>query len=313
VSIARPDEFVVDLDEWVGCAGPGAEANRRLRQFYESYRGAQLLTPEDIENARRDNPAHWSELERRSRNADKRRPIINFLSDGKARFEGKHLVVERWVLSEVEVPLFSFSAPHIPGCEATVEASSKRGGSAGWKLSLGISGARQTFETSVAMKSSFTTDGTLRKSLFVKTPAILKWRLHIGEGLDRRRNEESWYEPSPFKRRTSALAVRGEKDLRWGASDIVERYHLTGDGSGSLSTYEYTYAQGVKSAIKFGAKDSGIELTTVLESELTLRFQLKGGYTYNLLHIGPPDHSTPGISWEVEGVPEPEYVMQSDW
>jgi hypothetical protein len=196
----------------------------------------------------------------------------------------------------LQLPLFLFSAPEIPGCTATFTTESTEGYGFGWSVTImgtGL-GADSSIQTSASATFRAASGETkvvfLPTAVFVERITVLDRGAPIYEGcrIDVACIHEQGQNPAVMLLAANALPPLGRKEID---------YPLGGDTPGGITTYSRTYMRTKKPFKRLGIKAYGVELELSVQSEMSKRkeliYDLRGGYDYALHRVAEWD----GLLW----------------
>ncbi|MER7151399.1 hypothetical protein [Streptomyces lydicus] len=199
-------------------------------------------------------------------------------------FSQRKVRVDDSVDVDVHVPLFVLSAPQVPGCAASFKAEGKATQRLAWKVSVlgaGLEGSG-VLEASVSSSFSATCGETKVVFLPISVPVekvTITERGHpIGEG---------------HRVNAKGLKVTGSPGLLLlpagttpPVGDVAQRYTLAGDTSGALATYEHMlfsmFGRSLNVGVQAFGSDVGIHTAVEMSTLVTLTYELRGGFDYEL-------------------------------
>ncbi len=210
-------------------------------------------------------------------------------------FDGKEVRVLETTDTEVRVPLFTLSCADADGCTAAFNWEAMKGHTLTWSMTVYGSGIGGSRELSVSAFAGFTAAAGQTKVVFVpltvtlQRVVVLQADRQIGAGIQ--------VDSSSVHTSSSPGLLLLPRDTRPPAGPPVQRFPLASDTTGALATYEWTYKRTSEMHAKLGleAFSSKISLRvgTKLTTQITLRYELRGGHDYILLSAAEGD----GLLW----------------
>ena len=208
---------------------------------------------------------------------------------------GRHIRVLESADVRVRVPLFLLGCADVEGCTATFGRETTMDRSLGWSMTIygsGLSGYRR-LSTSVSAKFSATSGQV--KVVFLDFILPVE-RIEIKRG-ERTLGSGYRIEGASVRPAASPGLLLLSRDRIPPSGEEVTQFPLSGDTSGALSTYEWTYTAESYKALTLGisAFNSSLSLKcdTKLTEAISLTYELRGGYDYSLCAAGEGD----GLLW----------------
>jgi hypothetical protein len=196
----------------------------------------------------------------------------------------------------LQLPLFLISAAKPPGCTASFTIEGGQAQELGWSVTIlgtGL-GADSSIRTSTSVTFRATAGETkvifMPATVSVEKVAVLDRGIPISHGyrIDVAGLRKQVYEPAVMLLAADAVPPLG----------IIERkYKLSGDSTGDIATYGYTFARSKKRSLRLSIKAYGTELglsvLSVMDRSTELTYELRGGYNYTLHRVADCD----GFIW----------------
>ncbi len=283
----RDEDFQTSVDL---AASVKAEADAAVRVFL-GRRGPGIMgNPSDaVEADRIYNSARSAGLS----------TLRSWWKDRSIRIEDRNEVL-------LQLPLFLISAAAAPGCTASFTMEGGQAQEFSWSVTIlgtGL-GADSSIRTSASATFRVAAGETkvvfLPATVFVEKVVVLDRGTLISHGyrIDVAGLHKQIYDPAVMLLAADAVPPLGT---------IERRYKLSGDLTGDIATYGYTFTRFRKRPLRLGIKAYGTELglsvLSVMEKRMELTYELRGGYNYALHRVAEwdgfiwasPDHvSIPG-------------------
>jgi hypothetical protein len=212
-----------------------------------------------------------------------RRSALQRLDDW---FTGREIETLETSEAVVKVPLWTFSAPDVDGCTASVEQAQTRGAALSFDVSFLGSGLGATTDVHSSTMWKFGASSGQTKVIFLSATArlsriaVLEGGRQISTGYDAEVIPSSVSEP--------AILLLGKAD-QLSMADVIKTYPLEGDKSGDLAEYRYEYGTEAGTSMTIGVEALGISAkikpSVSINGSLALTFQLRGGFDYELHRI----------------------------
>jgi hypothetical protein len=208
---------------------------------------------------------------------------------------GRSFRVEAQEDVQVRIPLFVLAAAELAGCTASITTIRQRWDALLWSVTIFGTGLGDTANISVSSSSKFTASDGEVKVVFL--PAEV--RVEKGTLVKGARSIGTGYRIDAAHLRTTGAPglLLLSAGARPPAGKLAERYPLSGDTSGAVATYEYTYERSTSSnlgvAIKAFNVDIGVNATIGSMSSLVLTYDLVSGLDYELHRL----RSGEGLVW----------------
>ncbi|MEV1177558.1 hypothetical protein [Nonomuraea sp. NPDC049784] len=199
-------------------------------------------------------------------------------------FSQRAIQVDKSVDVHVHVPLFVLAAPEVTGCKASFKTQEKTAQKLGWKVSVLGAGLEDSGVLEATISSSFNAVSGETKVVFVpisvpvEKVTIIESGHTIGEG-HRVNAKELRVTGNP------GLLLLPPRDAP-PIGDLAERYPLAGDATGALATYEHVLSSMFGHSLNIGVQafgsDVGIRTAIETSTSVTLTYELRGGFDYEL-------------------------------
>src|SRR5262249_15950565 len=152
--------------------------------------------------------------------------------------KGQELRKEESAEATIRIPLWTFAAPAIDGCDASVEHAEKRGSALSFDLLVLGNGPNGSAEYRTTTRWTFNPSPGETKTIFVVATlrvgrvVILKHGRPVGNGVQVDTTAAQVSEPA---------VLLLPADAKVPVIDVVKNYPLADDTSGGIATYRYEY------------------------------------------------------------------------
>jgi hypothetical protein len=233
----------------------------------------------------------------RNEAAIERRSALDRLRDW---WRGREIREQESTELEVKVPLWTFGAPTIQGCSASVEHGHKRGTALSFGVRLAGSGLGGSAEFHTSTIWTFHASSGHVKVVFISTSVrvarviVMEDGKAISEGFRVDAIASVPTEPA-------VLVLPGSTNLP--TTEVARAYPLAHDTTGDVAEYKYMY-EGTNSksfGIDVKAFSTGVSVksSVKISGSLALTYQLKGGFDYELRYL----HKGHGLVWSSPAAP----------
>ena len=238
-------------------------------------------------------------------------------------------VVERRVETSVELPVFDFDVPDVPGAAVSVQLIRAQAVASNQNFSAGLGG--ESGETySVSVEATFTAEAGEAKRIFQSVPAVAHRRYDVGPSSDAHpirmtsedaritsgesisslgfrllRRQPPTYVHVPFQ--NSKIDVSNHNLFPEPSSSIAS-FELKHHPATGVTTGSYREELSRRYALSAGGTALGLDVSANLSMTFTgtlvLESMLPNGHDYQLRRL----ERRPGITWHVDGNPMPLWV-----
>jgi hypothetical protein len=164
-----------------------------------------------------------------------------------------------------------------------------------WSMTVFGSGVGGSSELTASASAGFTAAAGQTKSVFVPLTVTSQRVLVLESG--RQVSVGVQIDASSVRTDSSPGLLVLPPGMRPPAGPPIRRFPLAGDTTGALATYQWSYKQTSKPTVQIGFEafnsKMSLKVGTDLTSEVTLKYQLRGGYDYVLLSTREGD----GLLW----------------
>ena len=209
-------------------------------------------------------------------------------------FSDREVRVLDTAVTEVRVPLFVLAGADVAGCTATFDQQEMRSRPLTWTMTVFGNGLGGSRELKASAEASFTAAAGQVKVVFqplkltLQQVAVLLDGRQVGGGVQ--------VDSGSIGTASPGLLVLSA-EARPPAGSPVQRFPLAGDTTGALATYKWIYARTSERNLSLGvdAFHTKLSLTvgTELTTQVTLQYELRGGYDYVLVRAAQGD----GLLW----------------
>lgn len=216
-------------------------------------------------------------------------------------FSNREVRVLDTAVTEVRVPLFLLAGADVPGCTATFDQQEMLSRPLTWSMTVFGNGLGGSRELKASAEASFTAAADQTKVVFqplklmLARVAVLVNGRQIGGGVQVDSGSiHTDCSPGLLLLSTGANPPSGP---------LVQRFPLAGDTTGAIATYKWTYARTSRRNLSLGVEAFHTQLSvtvgTELTTQVTLRYELRGGHDYTLLRAAEGD----GLLWAPAQLP----------
>jgi len=198
---------------------------------------------------------------------------------------GRVIEVEDRNTIQLQLPLFTLSAPSAVGSTTEFTTSSSRTEGVTWSMSIVGSGLSDEGRVLVSTSATFQAAEGQIKVIFLPINVVLESiliREHGGTAIRGSRIDISSLRDQYPAPGLLLLAPTARPPL----GHLEQIYPLSGDPSGAVATYRYDYQRELSATTKLGVRlhglDIGIQTETKLETSVSLSFALPSGTDYRL-------------------------------
>lgn len=140
----------------------------------------------------------------------------------------------------VDIPLFDFGAPNVPGCLTTLQTSTNVNKNASWKIVFTGASIKEGKSVSVSFKSTFNAQAGEYKRVFTQIPVLESSRYeYTGDDTSLELIDTNAEPDYSRLKREPAPAVK--EIATPGIGSVIQNFLLAKDRPGELSEYEYIY------------------------------------------------------------------------
>jgi hypothetical protein len=239
------------------------------------------------------------------------------------------LIVERRVETIVELPVFDFDVPDVPGAAVSIQLIRAQAVASNQNFSAGFGG--ESGETySVSIEATFTAEAGEAKRIFKSVPAVANRRYDVGPSSDAHpirmtsedacitggegisslgfrllRRQPPTYVHVPFQ--NSKIDISNPNLFPESSSSIMS-FELKDHPATGVTKGKYREELSRRYVVRAGGTALGLDVSANLSMTFTgtlvLELVLPNGHDYQLRRL----ESRPGITWQVDGRPMPRWV-----
>jgi hypothetical protein len=210
--------------------------------------------------------------------------------------------IEERTTIQVRLPLFLISAAAIPGCTTSFMIESTEVQDVGWSVTILGTGLGADSTVHASASATFRAAAGEAKLIFLPVTLVVELVsiLHRGKSVSQgHRIDVSGL--SQQRANPGLLLLSADSTPPFGRREA--RYELAGDPTGEIASFELMYGRTRKLPLRVGIKafgsDLGLHFQAEIERRVTMAYDLRGGYDYELYRIAEGD----GILWRADRPP----------